>query len=321
MAVNPMQRRARNSFLVGFLVALVLMAIVVLLLIYQIKSLTQLKQQLESERVEVYVASSDLKSGQTVDLDNDFVMETVKTSVDQSQIISSDDFEFKNEKGEVVEKLNDDGSILKKQMNMKIDVPAGTIVTKDMIVEAGEETTSTQRIQEFNMIILPTRLKNNQYIDIRITLPTGQDYIVLSKKKVLGCTASSIWLKIDEEELLTMNNAIVEAYRISGSKLYALPYIEAGIQEATVPTYTVSREVYDLINNDPNITQRARQELSDRYNTDIRNNHFVPALAPYVDSGDSIVEGKVREEVQNLNAGRQQFIESLEGSDEVGYGG
>ena len=37
MAINPMQRKARNSFLIGFLVALVIMAVVVFILIYQIK--------------------------------------------------------------------------------------------------------------------------------------------------------------------------------------------------------------------------------------------------------------------------------------------
>lgn len=321
MAVNPMQRRARNSFLVGFLVALVLMSVFVLILIYQIKNLNELKQQLESERKEVYVASTDLSSGQTITLDENFTRELVKTSVDSSEIISSEDFEFIDEDGNSIQKLNEDGSIIQKEMSMKIDVPAGTIVTKDMIIESGEENTATQRIQEFNMIVLPTTLKNNQYIDVRITLPTGQDYIVLSKKKVLGCTATSVWLKIDEAELLMMNNAIVEAYKISGSKLYALPYIEAGVQEASTPTYTPSAEVMGLVDIDPNITEKARKALWSTYHAEIRNTHFVPALEPYASSGDSIVQGKVQQEVQNLNASRQEFVKELEGTDEIGYDG
>ena len=39
MAVNPMQRRARNSFLIGFLVALIIMALVVVFLLTRIKAL------------------------------------------------------------------------------------------------------------------------------------------------------------------------------------------------------------------------------------------------------------------------------------------
>ena len=46
MAMNPMQRRARNSFLIGFLVALIIMAVVVFLLLYQIKSIKEAKAKL-----------------------------------------------------------------------------------------------------------------------------------------------------------------------------------------------------------------------------------------------------------------------------------
>ena len=175
MAMNPMQRRARNSFLVGFLVALIIMALLVFLLLYKIKGLNEAKQELESQFITVYVASEDLESGQVITLEDNFVMENVKTSLDESQVISSDDFLYIDEDGNITEEP--------KEMMMKVNVPSGTIVTKDMIVESGEQTTDSQRIQEFNMILLPSQLKNGDYIDIRYQLPNGQDFIVLSKKK------------------------------------------------------------------------------------------------------------------------------------------
>ena len=48
MAMNPMQRRARNSFLLGFLVARVIMAVVVFLLLYQIKEIKAAKEKIEA---------------------------------------------------------------------------------------------------------------------------------------------------------------------------------------------------------------------------------------------------------------------------------
>ena len=75
-----------------------------------------------------------------------------------------------------------------------------------------------------NVIALP-----GDYIDIRFQLPSGQDYIVLSKKKVLMSSQTGIWLKLSELELLTINNAIVEAWTIKGSKIYAIEYSEAEI--------------------------------------------------------------------------------------------
>ena len=46
MAMNPMQRRARNSFLVGFLVALIIMALVVAFLLFQIKNIKEARDAL-----------------------------------------------------------------------------------------------------------------------------------------------------------------------------------------------------------------------------------------------------------------------------------
>ena len=48
------------------------------------------------------------------------------------------------------------------------------------------KTLDDLRKQEYNMLVLPSQLATGEYIDIRLALPTGQDYVVLGKKKVLG---------------------------------------------------------------------------------------------------------------------------------------
>ena len=45
-----------------------------------------------------------------------------------------------------------------------------------MINKNTENTTADLRTQEYNMIALPTTLAEGDYIDIRLTLPNGQDY-------------------------------------------------------------------------------------------------------------------------------------------------
>ena len=232
MAMNPMQRRARNSFLIGFLVSLILMTVVVIGLLMQIKTINEAKEALEQLQQTVYVAGSDLESGQLVTLEEHFIMDTVQTTMDVSNVIDDTTFQFLDEEGVPTPKYNQDGSEKTKNVMMKVNVPAGAIVSKVMLVEVGEETTNTQRIQEYTMIQLPSHLKNGQYIDVRMSLPTGQDYIVLSKKRVLGTDAQTIWLKVDEFEISLMNSAIVESYQIMGAKLYATKYVEAGMQEA-----------------------------------------------------------------------------------------
>ena len=147
MAMNPMQRRSRNSFFIGFLVALILMALVVAALVMKMKAINEEKEALLQKQITVYVAANDLKSGETVTLEEDFMMSTVQTTLDQSQIISDEDFQYLDEEGNIVIKYNSDGSEKQKEVVLKVDVPAGAIVTKDMIEESDDQTTDTDRIQ------------------------------------------------------------------------------------------------------------------------------------------------------------------------------
>lgn len=318
MAMNPMQRRARNSFLVGFLVALIIMALVVILLLYKIKTVTAEKDELIALQSTVLVAKEKIKSGASVTMDN-FTTATVITTVPADQILSSSDFDWTDSDGNPITKIDENNNEVLKQLMMKIEVPAGTIVTKNMVEEIDDQTTDSQRIQEYNMILLPSQLVNGDFIDVRISLPSGQDYIVLSKKCVLGTSETSVWLKVTEEELLTLNNAIVEAYTVAGAKLYAIPYTEAGLQAQAIPTYTVSQAVLDLIYSDKNITQEARDALATRYVPEYRTKYFEPALDENRDNQPSLVEAGNATEAQSIQAARQTFVESLEGTEDIGY--
>lgn len=321
MAVNPMQRRARNSFLLGFLLALIIMVCVVVILLAKIRSLNEAKELLESKQRKVLVATSDLKSGDEVTMDS-FKMETVQTTMDTTQIVSSDDFEFMDENGEIIEKYDQNGNPMTKKIVMKIDVPANSMVTKDMIVEDGEQTKDDQRIQEYNMIILPSELRNGDYVDIRIRFPKGQDYIILAKKKIIQCTSDTIWIKLSEEEILSLGNAIVESYTAEGAKLYATTYSEPGMQNAATPTYAVSEAVLNLINSDPNIREEARTALWNRYNSQGQSSQRVgqidAMLSAYEDGRASAVESGIEEEITSLKNAREEFVQELDGTGEVG---
>lgn len=321
MAMNPMQRRARNSFLIGFLVALVIMAVVVLILLQRIKSINEAKEAIEQLQKTVYVANEDLESGQIITIE-DFTYSKVQTTMSLDEIISEDDFILTDEDGTAL--LNEDDETIEKEVMMKINVPAGTMVTKDMIVATGEEVDDSQRITEYNMILLPTHLKNGDYIDVRLSLSSGQDYVVLSKKRVYGTTDQSVWLRLNEDEILTLNNAIVESYILNGSKLYAFQYIEPGIQLAATTTYVPSADVVNMINTSPNVTDEARNALATKLNlmSEVRSAQIAPALVRAEENGvnaGSAVGTGVSEEIEKIKAGRQAFVSELEGTDEIGY--
>lgn len=306
MAMNPMQRRARNSFLTGMLVTLVVMAVVVITLLYKINQLNEDMENLVALQQEIFVAADDIQSGEEVTEDL-LKKETVRTTVPKDSILTSADFL----------EVDDDGNEFALQYVSKVNLPAGTIITKDMVAEAGEETTDDQRIQEYNMIMLPSELKNGQYIDIRLKLPNGADYIVASKKKVLQCTADTIWLKVDEIEILSIGCAIVEAYQMNGSKLYATVYSEAGMQAVASTTYTPNNDVWDLINKNPNILAEARNALTNKFNVEEQANGRVKIDSAIL-TDPSAVETGVQSENSALQTARQAFVAELEGTGEVG---
>ena len=245
MAMNPMQRRSMNMFLLGILITAAIMAVVVAMLVKQVKGLNQQIAALTSLQSSALVATRDLESGENVDFDDNFVYETVQTTLSPDEMITEEDFYETTENGEQL--VDETGAPITKKVMFKTRVPAGSIITKDMVVNQDDPVTSTDRIQEYGMISLPSHLVNGDYIDIRIALTNGQDYIILSKKKVLGCTSTSIWLNVNEAEMQILNSAIIESYMISGAKLYALSYIEPGMQTSTTPSYTPRTETISLL--------------------------------------------------------------------------
>ena len=322
MAMNPMQRRARNSFLIGFLVALIIMALVVILLLYKIQGINEEFENLKALQKTVFIANDYIQSGTEVTIDS-FKSDTIQTGVAREDLITTDDFEYIDEQtGEIILKYDSDGNPMEKKMMVKTNIPAGTVITRDMLEELDDQTTADQRIQEYNMIILPTLLTNGDYIDVRLQLPEGEDYIVVSKKKVIYTDEATVWLKMKEDEILSLGNAIVEAYTIPGSKLYATTYSEAGRQAAATPTYPVSQAVLNLINTNPNVLKEAKDGLWQRYNdqeqVDQRNNHINSALSDYYGSMKESVEAGLQEEITKRQEARQEYVESLEGSGMVG---
>lgn len=320
MAMNPMQRRARTSFIIGFLVALIIGALVVVALLVKIKGLNEAKEAIEALQKEVYVASADLESGQEVTLD-DFKMGTVQTVVPKDTMLEVDDFEFKDKDGNIITRVDAEGNELEKKMIVKIDIPAGTIITKDMLQDSEDLLDNSQRVQEFNMIQLPSQLKNGEYIDVRVTYPNGQDFIVLSKKKVMGTNSTSIWLKLNELELSLMNNAIVESYSTVGTKLYAIEYVEPGMQTEATPTYVASSDVMNLINRNPNIVDEIKKEYGRNIEgfADYRTTTIQSLLDANRDNRDALVSAGNSNEQQKVQALRQEYVKALEGSEEIGY--
>lgn len=248
MASNPMQRKARNSFLLGMLISFIICGIVIGFLLYYVSKQKKEQTEIEDNKIGVYILNRDYAAGESIKK-TDLTLYNVDYSVAPNSAIQ----------------LSNVNTLIKDTTLIKIASKRGTILTTDLIVESEDSVNKDTREEEYNMIILPTQLQENDYIDVRLSLPSGEDYIVISKKKVKSTDETTIWLDLSEVEILTLSNAIVEAYQIQGSKLYAIRYIEPGIQAAAEPTYIPSSNVINLIGANSNILQEAKTALADRY--------------------------------------------------------
>lgn len=305
MATNPMQRRARNSFLLGMLITTLILGAIIGGLVFMMMNIQ--KQNKELQAVTVYTINKKVSSGDEVSA-TDLTPVQVSASVAPANAVSPNSFQS----------IGEDGETENKKAISKINLEVGTVVTSDMLYIDGSEMGSDVRKQEYNTVVLPMDLETGNFVDIRLLLPNGQDFIVVSKKRVeipqIGGVDSvdTISMEMSEDEILAMSNAIVEAYMVNGSKLYASKYTDAGNQEAAIPTYPVNGEVANLIENDKNILEKALNELRNRYNRNIRENYINPTISSQETAKEN-EETKMQESITNSQTKREEYLQSLNG--------
>lgn len=137
--------------------------------------------------------------------------------------------------------------------SVKAEVP----ILKYMLNE--DKIADDLRNAEFNTFTLQTNIEKNDFVDVRIRFPNGEDYIVLSKKMVndIKLSTGTIWLNMSQKELMTISSATVDAYLRKGTKLYVVKYVQPQTQKDATPTYPFNIDVQSAMMSDPNILEKA----------------------------------------------------------------
>lgn len=293
MATNPMQKKARNSILLGILIGLLIGAIVIVILFLQLNKLQQEKKATEAATKVVYVFSADIKSGDKIDVSK-LQKKSATMDVVPSDYLGMDQ--------------------ITENTIAKVDIAKGSVLSKSIVNESSQKVTADLREQQYNMIVLPQYLEEGSYVDIRLMLPNGSDYIVVAKKQIKQITEDTIWIDMYEQETLLLSNAIVEAYQMKGSKLYATTYVDAGNQNIASVTYMPNNAVTALINNDPNIVATAMKELQERYTQGIRERReqdINSQLNRYNEEAKDNLEAGIEQEITKSKENRKKYLDSL----------
>lgn len=310
MAMNPMQRKANNSFLLGILITLLITGLIIAFLIYQVSQLNSELEEKASHIVYGYVVTTPIASGTEIDPTMVTAAE-LNIATDSSVIISAQTtVDGKPAPDET-------GALLPVGKLAKVNLNPGTVLTTDLVYEE-EPLTADVRSQEYNVITLPSQIQTGEYIDVRLRTPEGRDLIVVSHKEVtipnMGVDSTNcIWIDLSEEEILMMSCAIVESYEMNGAKLYATRYVEPGIQDAATPTYVPNDETRALIERDPNIVEEAKNQLLQTLNSNsalVRPG--VDNATNNEDAADNVVD-KTEDEITGLKEEREAYIDSMGG--------
>lgn len=191
----------------------------------------------------------------------------------------------------------------------KTDLKKHTVIS-DAVLYQDEAINNDERNAEYSFIELPTKLEKNQYVDIRIQFPSGEDYVVLSKKKITDLSGVTMWTTVDEGEILTISSAIVDAY-VQGAKIYAIQYVDEHMQENSQMTYPVKNNVKQLIKESPNVVNVAKLNLEQQ-----NRNRLDDALSKLseedrqaMDAGKKDTDTKVSEETEKQTT--QERLDAL----------
>lgn len=310
MPSNPIQRKVRNSFLLGLLVMLIVVATIGAIVFFAVIKPEMDKEEEEENRLYAYAyrlkAGINIESGEEI---TNGMVESVEIPVETT----TTDFipaKIKNANGKLQEMSFIGG------YKSKIALKGGTILTYSMLYEE-EETKDSLRYMEYNMITMPTTLNIGDYVDIRLRLPNGQDLVVISKKEIMNIFEQTIGVNLTEEEIVVLNSAIVETYIMNGSaELYMSTYVEPGIQTAATYTYMPTNEVITLINMNENIISEARYALAMLYSkqgvVDTRG-QINNSLGQYAGESKDNIKTGIQAQIDAAKKAREDYLSELEG--------
>ena len=223
MATNPMQRKARNSFLLGMLVMLLISGVIIALLFIQLMNKNKEEQEELKASVKAYVLNQNVSSGQVITTDM-LTLQTVNKNLVPSNATSDisliENYALEDKEGNeiytkydkennailYIKKDNKEYEVKKEEetdnyyitrnnnkeylelnsvpLIAKVTMKKNTLITTELLSKSDNVVQDDVRKQEYNMIVLPMDLATGDYIDIRVMFPNGQDFIVVSKKEV-----------------------------------------------------------------------------------------------------------------------------------------
>ena len=194
----------------------------------------------------------------------------------------------------------------------KVNIVPGTPITSDLLM--AELYDDTLRDVDISVNSWVVGMRVGDYVDLNITFPYGEDYIVLPRKRVQYIGDKTIKMYLTEEEWHTYQSALVDYYlhASEGARLYLKKYVEPVVQPTATAYYAASDAVRTIMKADPNVVSRAavaaqdsmRPAIDGILNQFITEQTTIQSQAGLIAGGRSQFNGDVQSDYRNNEQNR-----------------
>lgn len=206
------------------------------------QQVTQLQAKLDAVGTftDVFTVKADVKMGAEIK-DTDLTLQTVPTSSVPTNVIT--------DKATLVGKY------------FRIGFGPGQTLTSDLVM--GDEYVGAVYDRDVFLDSIPVGTQVGDYVDIRVVLPGGEEFIAFSHKRVNARYENATKMRFDEADLWIYTSMMADRalYKSVGLKIYATKYTDPGAHDKVVAYYPVRREVVDIMNISANLTDTQRSNM------------------------------------------------------------
>jgi len=197
----------------------------------------------------------------------------------------------------------------------KVKIQPGTTMTKSLVVSSQ----FSEPVYEWDLTFdfLPLGLEVGDYIDIEIVFPFGEPLTVIPHLRVEQVVenASTIKVWMTQVERVLWRSAMKDKslYGDKGLQVYAVKYVEPGVNDDVTAFYPVRQEMEALVNLNPNISD-ARTCVNSKLRAQLD-----VLLEAVEDEVGSKLQGGVMSESSSLNAASSMYVENTDSRDSTLY--
>lgn len=175
------------------------------------------------------------------------------------------------------------------RMMYKVNYSAGTIILMDMCTDV--DITDSMRYMDVVLDEIPIGLEVGDYIDVRAAFPLGQDFIVISHKKVSQISGFTVKLAVEEKDFYFLESAKTDMALFKPTRLYGAQYVEGGVQNGAETYYPVNLDTLKTMIGDPNMYTGNYEEILTR-REELETQLWAAIEAGRIDEPRTVTNGK-----------------------------